>query len=167
MGLAIFICILFNSCKKEYSCENCQTCVIDTTINIYDTAWRFNIGSKLYFGSLDFSTFIYDKQGFSFYGYSQHLPGAIFGLGCRIDPLNFRQNLYNISVSDFETNYGMSSTGTQPVDGFSYKHNGLRGIIKSFDTSTNVVDGYFCGIVIDEKGKDINITNGRFKVKIN
>lgn len=165
--LPIFICVLSNSCKKEYSCENCHTCIIDTTINIHDTAWRFNIGSKLYFGSLDFSSFIYDKHGFTFYGYSQHLPGAIFGLGCRLDPLYFNQNLYNLTVSDFETNYGRSASGTQTVEGFNYKPNGLRGLIKKFDASTNIVEGYFCGSVLDDKGNNVIITNGRFRIKIN
>ena len=66
------------SCKKEYSCENCQACKLDTAINIKDTAWRFNIGNKPYFGDLQFSTLIYDKHGFTFSGYSLHSPGAIF-----------------------------------------------------------------------------------------
>ena len=70
-------------------------------------------------------------------------------------------------MTDFETNYGTSLSGTQPVDGFNYKPNGLSGIIKNFDTSTNIVEGYFCGSVLDDKGNNVIITNGRFKVKIN
>jgi hypothetical protein len=169
--LTILSCLLAISCKKEYSCEDCQDCRPDTTINIKDTAWRFNIGSKLYFGDLQFSTLIYDKHGFAFYGYSLHSPGAIFNLALHTSAVSFDHDIYNLSVDSISFNYGSNGTTLQKIEGFNNINNWepryVKGIIKTFDTSSNIVEGYFCGIAFDDNSNPVKITNGRFRVKIN
>ena len=168
--LIIFGCILAISCKKEHSCEDCQECKLDTSINIKDTAWRFNIGSKLYFGDLKFSTFIYDKHGFAFNGYSLHSAGAIFNLGIHTSGISFEHDIHNLSVDSISINYGSNGALTQKIEGLNNVNNFepryMKGIIKTFETTDSIVEGYFCGTALDDDSNPVRITNGRFRVKI-
>ena len=169
--LTIFCCLFSSSCKKEYSCENCQSCKLDTAINIKDTAWRFNIGNKLYYGDLRFSTFIYDKHGFGFYGYSLSSPGAVLNLGFQTSTMSFAHDIYDLSVDSIQMTYGSNGTTTQKILGLNNVNNFepryMKGIIKTFDTTSNIVEGYFCGTALDDNSNPVNITNGRFRVRIN
>lgn len=162
------------SCEKEYSCEDCQDCKLDTAINIRDTTWRFNIGSKLYFGDLQHSTFTYNKHGFEFYGYSLHSPGAVFNLRLPTSAASgvaFDHNISNLAVDSITFNYGSNATTTQKIEGFNNVNNFepryMKGIIKTFDASSNIVEGYFCGTALDDHSNRVKITNGRFRLKIN
>jgi len=164
--ILIFLsCEVFQSCKKEYSCEECLPCQLDTNFDVKDTVWRYNVGGKVFFGNLAYTDFHSNNTQFFFYGYSLQEPYGKFDLGINISPKTFNHNFYGLAVDSTTPRYGVYTT-VSDIDGeFEPKGNDLRCIIKSFDLTTKTIEGAFCGTVLDTLGHDMKITNGRFKVQ--
>ena len=156
---------VFQFCRKEYSCEECLPCKLDTNFDLKDTVWRYNVGGKVFYGNLGYTDFHPNNLEFFFYGYSLQEPYGKFDLRLNIAPHTFNHNFYGLAVDSVTPRYGVYTT-VSDIDGeFDPKTNGMKCIIKSFDLTTKTIEGAFCGTVLDTLGHDMKITDGRFKVK--
>ena len=153
------------SCSKEFSCEGCIP-KNDIDINQLDTAWQFTADGKFYYGFASYALFNPTNNGFFWGGpYKLNIKEDI-GIGIRIDPLFFDNNITNLSVKDFGFIYRLNnSNGGYSILLNSFK-DGLNGTILNFDNSTNIIKATFSGKIIDMNSSDtIVLTNGKFRLK--
>lgn len=192
--LAILLIVLFTNCKKEYSFENggAQVSTRDTVIvkdtskpkdtipndgpvkfpqcpSCFETSepelnnWSFTAENTLLCGSTDTAIMTFERTAFTFFG-----PSACASDTGLIFTVFLSPSTLNHDTTNFEV----------PYAAFYYYHTGFPNIlinrinesfkliITKYVHSTRIATGIFSGVGYTQENKAVQVTNGKFKIKL-
>ena len=156
--LSGLIFLIFHSCKKEYSCENCKP-----------FGWEFVANGKKYQGSITASSLRYDDCGFSFYGPQEGTKDTLLTLGVEFSPIKLNSNFSNVASDTVGFIYTQGTPigiKTPFASGTSCCPNDVKVTIDNFDYHSKIIEGSFVGQAYDVNGSIVIIAGGKFRTKL-
>ena len=177
----LFIIITFTGCKKEYSCEGCDTIIItdtNTTINIpkpyicpscigvddfIENKWSLSNGSNFYCGTIDTAIASPARNGFTFFGPSACSIDSGLVLTINIEPAILNQDVFNSTTTKVGMYYYDNVAQTYPF--ITQSAFQFSVTINSYIHQTKMLTGTFSGIVVKPNGGQTSV-QGKFKVKV-
>ena len=178
-----FACLLLIliSCKKEYSCEGCNTVVtVDTTTinniprpyicpscvgadDFIENKWSLYNGTNFYCGVIDTAIAAPARNGFTFFGPSACSIDSGLVMTINTEPAFLNQDVYNSTTTKVGMYYYDNVAQTYPfITKSSFQ---FSVTIESYIYQTRMMTGTFSGIVVKPNGGQTNL-QGKFKVKI-
>ena len=175
------VIIINFSCKKEYSCEGCNTVVIvdtTTTNNIpgpyicpscigaddfIENKWSLYNGTTFYCGVIDTAIAAPARNGFTFFGPSACSIDSGLVMTINTEPAFLNQDVHNSTTTKVGMYYYDNVAQTYPFITKSAFQFSVT--IESYIYQTRMMTGTFSGIVVRPNGGQTSL-QGKFKVKI-
>lgn len=175
-----FIVIVIG-CKKEFSCEGCNTIVIvdtNTSNNIpqpyicpscvgaddfIENKWSFSNGGNFYCGIIDTAIAAPARNGFTFFGPSLCSADSGLVLTISTEPAFLNQDIFNSTTTRVGMYYYDNVAQTYPF--ITQSAFQFSVTVNSYIHQTKMMIGTFSGLVVRPNGGQTSI-QGKFKVKV-
>jgi hypothetical protein len=179
--ISLSLIVLLFGCKKEYSCEGCDTIVIadtNTTNNVpqpyicpgciaaddfIENKWSLSNGGNFYCGTIDTAIAAPARNGFTFFGPSLCSIDSGLVLTISTEPTILNQDVFNSITTRVGMYYYDNVAQTYPFITQSGFHFSVT--INSYIHQTKMMIGTFSGIVVKPTGGQTSV-QGKFKVKV-